>query len=185
MADNQPKLYGLIWQHLFGESKDELKRTDKYEEFSTNKDPLRLWLAIKSTHEIHSKSRIGAVIKQNARMNRLGMRQDSFESIVSFKERFDAAQRACDDSGNPHLDDVECVVDFIAALDEHRYGGFKAFILNGVAAGAFPFPSTVNDAYVKASAFLSKGSKTKGVSGRLPQRIEQRSEGHRREASLL
>jgi hypothetical protein len=68
------------------------------------------------------------------------MRQDSFDSIVTFKERFDAAQRAYDDSGNPHMEDVDCAIDFIAALDEHRYASFKAFILNGVAAGAFAIP---------------------------------------------
>jgi hypothetical protein len=64
MTENQPKLYALIWQHLSGESKGEVKRSDGYEEFSTTKDPLKLWLAVKATPEIHSESRIGAVIKQ-------------------------------------------------------------------------------------------------------------------------
>jgi hypothetical protein len=75
MTENRPKLYTLICQRLSSESKDEVKRSEGFDEFSATKNPLKLWTAVESTHEIHSESRIGAVTKQNARMTRLRMRQ--------------------------------------------------------------------------------------------------------------
>jgi hypothetical protein len=60
---------------------------------------------------------------------------------------------------------VDYATDFIAALDEDRYPSFKTYILNGMAADTFPVPPNANNAFVKASAFLTGASKIKASEG--------------------
>jgi hypothetical protein len=52
MKENRPKLYGLIWEKMSVESRDEVSQDREFEEWSTKVDPERLWQAIVRTHKI-------------------------------------------------------------------------------------------------------------------------------------
>ena len=91
MEDDKPKLYAMILGRLSVESIDELKRHQAYDKFNRTKDPLMLWLAITLLHQVASVSKVASVVKKAARDNYGSMRQGQFETIIPFKERFDAA----------------------------------------------------------------------------------------------
>jgi hypothetical protein len=49
MAEDQPKLYGLIMQHMSVESKDEVAQDPNYADWHAEKDPEKIWKAIVRT----------------------------------------------------------------------------------------------------------------------------------------
>jgi hypothetical protein len=49
MKDNRPKLYGMIWEKMSVESRDEVSQDDDFEAWSNEADPERLWQAIVRT----------------------------------------------------------------------------------------------------------------------------------------
>jgi hypothetical protein len=101
MDDDKPKMYAMILGKLSTESMDELKRHESYEEFNREKDPLMLWLAITIIHQVASVSKVASVVKKAARDKYATMRQGQFETIITYKERFDAAVEAYNDMENP------------------------------------------------------------------------------------
>jgi hypothetical protein len=46
MKENRPKLYGLIWEKMSVESRDEVSQDREFEEWSNKADPEWLWQAI-------------------------------------------------------------------------------------------------------------------------------------------
>jgi hypothetical protein len=89
------------------------------------------------------------------------MRQGGFESIISYKERFDSALAAYEDQGNPKMADKDIALDFSSGLDNARYAEFKADFLNGLTSQSIKAPKDLNAIYVLASQWV----KLKGVGG--------------------
>jgi hypothetical protein len=81
----------MIWQYLSQESKDEVKRSEDYEAIKNTRDAQGLWQIIEETHKVFTISRIAAVIKKTARKEYQLMQQGPYESIITYKERFDVA----------------------------------------------------------------------------------------------
>ena len=154
MNDDKPKLYAMILGKLSPESMDELKRHENYEEFNRLKDPLMLWLAIVMIHQVASVSKVASVVKKAARDNYASMRQGQYETIITYKERFDAAVEAYNDMENPEMSDRDIAMDFLNGLDDNRYAEFKVEIINDIAKGAMKQPKTLNDVYLLASRRL-------------------------------
>ena len=154
MEADKPKMYAMILGKLSTESMDELKRHEDYEDFNREKDPLMLWLAITMIHQVASVSKVASVVKKAARDKYASMRQGQFETIITYKERFDAAVEAYNDMENPEMSDGDIAMDFLNGLDDNRYAEFKVEIINDIAKGAMKQPKTLNDVYLLASRRL-------------------------------
>jgi len=154
---NSPKMYGYIWQYLSPESIDEVKHQADYITFNKTKDPVKLWETIVKTHEISSISRIPEVVKRAARKDYSACKQGGYESIISYRERFDAATKAYTDQGNPPMKEEDIAMDFFDNLDPARYATFRTDIHNGLAAGSIKAAdtlSTLNKVYELAGAWV-------------------------------
>ena len=81
-----PKLYELIYQHLSIESIDMIKRLPDFEEIETTMDPLKLWLAVKKTHQMGSESYDANVQCDDAREAYQSMAQGKFEDNARYRE---------------------------------------------------------------------------------------------------
>jgi hypothetical protein len=110
---------------------------------------------------VHLASEVGQIVKLSARKLYKTMRQGGFESIISYKERFDSALAAYKDQGNPKMADKDIALDFFSGLDNARYSNFKADFLNGLTSQSIKAPKDLNAIYVLASQWV----KPKGVGG--------------------
>jgi hypothetical protein len=149
---NAPKLYGLILQFLSDESLEAVKKDEGWETIEADADPEGLWKVIVQKHKVHSASEVGQIVKLSTRQLYCSMRQGSFESIISYKERFNSALAAYKDQGNPNMQDEDIALDFFSGLDNARYADIKADFLNGLTGGAIEAPECFNcvgDHYIK------------------------------------
>jgi hypothetical protein len=127
-----PKIYGYIWKYLSPESQDEVKHQADYVAFNADKDPEKLWAAIVKTHEVNSLSKIPEVLKRAARKEYQACRQGGYESLITYRERFDAAAKSYKDQKNADMSDLDIAMDFFDGLDPARYSQFKTDIQNGI-----------------------------------------------------
>ena len=165
MAKNRTPLYGFMIQHLSNESHDAIKLLDEYQEFNATKDPLSLWLAIKKTHKVATSSNVGAVMKAETRRKYQEVRQGTFESIVTYKEKFDYLLEAYKEMDNAKMSDTDVAMDFFNGLDETRYGDFKTNYLNDLTMGTQIAPTHINDIYNKVSKYLPARKQTRAAGG--------------------
>ena len=95
-----------------------------------------LLLAITMIHQVASVSKVASVVKKAARDKYASMPQGQFETIITYKERFDAAVEAYNDMENPEMSDGNFAMDILNGLDDNRYAEFKFEIINDIAKGA-------------------------------------------------
>jgi hypothetical protein len=151
MAIDRASMYAYIMSKISKESRDEVARVEKWKEIEAERDPLRLWLAIRESHQTCSTSKVASVIKKSAREEYSACKQGIYESIVDFKSRFDARLEAYKASGNTAISDEDVATDFLYALDNSRYDEFKAEIVNDIQKNVMKQPKTLNDVYLLAS----------------------------------
>jgi hypothetical protein len=84
------------------------------------------------------------------------MHQGPYESIITYKERFDIALKAYQDQENADLDEPDVVMDFFDGLDNAIYADFKKSILNGMTTGSVTQPTTLNKMYLLANQWLKR-----------------------------
>ena len=147
MRNDRPKLYALIYQYLSEESQEEIKRSDKFDTIDEATDPLGLWLLVEETHKVNTISKVEAVTKMAARKTYQAMCQGAFESIIAYKERFNAALKGYNDQENPEMSEKDIAMDFFQGLDNARYAGFKKDILNNLTSKAIEQPKNLNEMY--------------------------------------
>ena len=165
MENNRTPFYGYMLRHLSNESLDAIKLLDEYEQINREKDPLLLWRAIKKTHKVATNSNVERVRKAETRRKYQEAKQGPYESIVSYKERFDYLLEAYKDVGNAEMEESDIAMDFFEGLDDTRYGEFKTNYLNDLMMGTQSAPDHVNDVYVKASKFMSHNRTQKSGGG--------------------
>lgn len=107
-----PKLYSFIWQYLSIGSVEEIKQHKNYAMFSVAKDPVTLWAAIVETHRVDGVSKVPAIMKSDSRDVYKNCKQGGFESLVTYRERFDAAHKSLVDAGNAAVADNDQAMDF-------------------------------------------------------------------------
>jgi len=157
MLNNRAKLYALIWQYLSQESIAEVKRHQDFEVIQANRDVQRLWKIIEETHKVFTISHIAAIIKKTTTHKEYKlMHQGPYESIITYKERFDIALKAYQDQENADLDEPDVVMDFFDGLDNAIYADFKKSILNGMTTGSVTQPTTLNKMYLLANQWLKR-----------------------------
>jgi hypothetical protein len=64
------------------------------------RDAQGLWQIIEETHKVFTISRIAAVMKKSARKEYQLMHQGPYQSIITYKERFDIALKAYEEQEN-------------------------------------------------------------------------------------
>jgi len=89
-----------------------------------------------------------------------GMRQGAYESIITYKERFDNAKKAYEDQKNPELVDKDVAMDFFRGLDDARYGSFKTDFQNQLTLQTIEQPENLNAMYLIANQWLKVHTKT-------------------------
>ena len=136
MELKRPMMYGTIWSHMSPESVDEVKNQEEYATFSVDKDPEGLWQCIIATHGVNSISHVPGVVKQAAWQRYVSCRQGGFESLITYREQFDAALKAYEDHGNAKLSADDSAMHFFAGLDQGRYGQMKTTVHNNMTIGA-------------------------------------------------
>ena len=125
-----PKLYSFIWQYLSVGSIEEIKQHKDFAKFSVEKDPVALWKAIVETHRVDGISKVPAIMKSDARDVYQSCKQGGFESLVTYRERFDAAHKSQEDAGNAAVSAEDQAMDFFKGLDPVRYAEFRTTINN-------------------------------------------------------
>ena len=82
------------------------------------------------------------------------MHKVPYESIITYKERFDIALKAYEDQDNADLEESDVAMDSFNGLDNARYAEFKKSILNGMTAGLVTQPATLNKMYLLTNQWL-------------------------------
>ena len=163
LKENSPKLYGLITQYLSIESLDEIKRQVSYEKVDEEADPQGLWQLVEETHKVTSVSKVEAVVKLAARNEYRNTRQGTYESIITYKDRFKAALKAYTDQKNPDMDEKDIAMDFYNGLDNARYAIFKSETTNLLSSGAIKQPENLNAMYLLANQWVKPKTYAPGL----------------------
>ena len=156
-------MYGLITQYLSIESLDEIKRQVSYEKVDEEADPQGLWQLVEETHKVTSVSKVEAVVKLAARNEYRNTRQGTYESIITYKDRFKAALKAYTDQKNPDMDEKDIAMDFYNGLDNARYAIFKSETTNLLSSGAIKQPENLNAMYLLANQWVKPKTYAPGL----------------------
>jgi hypothetical protein len=155
-------LYATILKYLSDESLEAIQKTKEWTDIEEKVDPERLWLAIEDKHRVHSMSEVAAIVKLEARNQLQNMRQGAFESIISYKQRYNNALKAYHDQGNPIKDGADQAMDFFHGLDNGRYADFKVQYLNGLQVKSIAAPTELNTIFDLANNWLKPKALTGG-----------------------
>ena len=140
MKEDRTKMYAYIYSKLSKESQDEVARDASFATIEAERDPLKLWMLLKTTHMVATISKVPGIIKKSARSEYEKCKQGEFESIVDFKRKFDTRLEIYKSSGNDPVDPEDAAMDFLYALDDNRYAEFKADLVNDLAMGTLEEP---------------------------------------------
>jgi hypothetical protein len=151
---NGPRLYGLILQYLSNESLDVIKRDPDWADTEAKADPEKLWELIVQKHKVHSASKVEQIVKLSARQMYRNVRQGGYESITTYKERFDNALAIYQEQQNVQLEDEDIAMNFFSGLDNGHYAEFKATYLNGLTVKSITAPQDLNEIYTIASQWI-------------------------------
>jgi hypothetical protein len=91
---DKPKLYALILKYLSDESLEAVQKEAGWMAVEANADPETLWQLVELKHKVRSSSEVEAIMKLAARNQLASTRQGAFESIISFKQRYNNALKA-------------------------------------------------------------------------------------------
>jgi hypothetical protein len=151
MRIDRTSMFAYLISKLSKESYDEVQGHKDWGTIESSRDPLQLWLAIKSTHQILTTSKVAGIIKKTAREEYSACKQGSFEHILDYKRRFDSKLDALRVSGNTLPTDEDVALDFMYGLDNSRYTEFKVEIVNDLQKGTQLDVGDLNKMYVLAS----------------------------------
>lgn len=147
MKDNRTSMFAFILSTLSEDSEDALKQDADYEEYTAQNDPLRLWKAVVKWHQSGTTHQCAAIQKSEIRSQYHRMSQMTYESLITFKERFEDKKTAMELSEGSVIAPEVAAMDFMAALDSVRFCEFKADIQNRMVLGDMEPPSTVTEIY--------------------------------------
>ena len=148
MHADRPKLYALIMQYLSEDSLDEIKWSDKFKAIEKKMDPRDLWKPVEETHKVNTISKVEVITKLAARNTYQTIRQEPYELIISYKERFNSAHKAYQDQDNPAIEEEDIAMDFFRSLDNACYGDFKIDTMNNLTSKAIEPPENLNAMYL-------------------------------------
>jgi hypothetical protein len=109
------------------------------------------------------------------------IRQGGYESLISYRERYDAALTAYQDQGNPALNTMDQAMDFFDGLDNGRYAQFKADIHNAMTSKTMTDPPKDVDAVYDMAANWVKTQSVQrhGTSMTFVTTVDKKLQGNR------
>ena len=119
-----------------------------------------LWQIIEETHKVNTVSKVQPVTKKAARAMYQKMRQGVFASIITYKERFNAALKGYEEQKNSKMEEKDIAMDFFEGLDNARYASFKTEIINSLTSKAIEQPQNLNEMYLLTNQWLKMTTKT-------------------------
>ena len=156
---NRPKLYATMKKSISSSSGELIKQHADFAGNEASKDPHELWRIILATHLTERNGQSAAmrlIDKSNAENAFLAFRQRSFESISTFKNKFDEHLLVLTAAGFAEIPEEEKAVKFLEKLDMQRYGYMTAELMNGVRKGQ-PYPDTLHKAWDISSNWVRSG----------------------------
>ena len=135
MELEKPKLYSLIKRYLSTESLGLVMQCEDFDVEKDINDPLKLWMAVKTTHRPGS----DAVDKSHCRVetwiNLTNCKQLAEEPIYQFYDRWKYSYDTFVDAGNTKLDDRDQANLFLASVSNAIFGQVKAEVFNDTLKG--------------------------------------------------
>jgi hypothetical protein len=125
-----PKLYRLILKYLSDESLDAVQKEAGWSSVEADAGSKMLWHLKEAKHKVHLASKVKAVVKLAVRTQSAACRQGAYESIITFKQRYNNALKSFHDQKNPKMSDKDIAMVFFSKLDNARYAKFKTTYLN-------------------------------------------------------
>jgi len=151
MRIDRVSIFAYLISKLSKESVDKLHGHKDWNKIELERDPLNLWKIIKECHQTLTTSKVASVIKKTAREEYASCKQGMYESIMEYKQRFDARLDAYKASRNAAPTPEDEGMDFLNGLDNSRYAEFKAEIINDIQKGTLTQPKDLNMIYIMAS----------------------------------
>jgi hypothetical protein len=151
---DKPKLCALIMKYLSDESIEAVQKEAGWTAVETDTDLETLWQLVALKHKVHSSSEVEAVMKLAARTQLASTWQGAYESIISFKQRYNNSLKACNDQKNPAMKPEDVAMDFFSKLDNGRYAEFKTTIINGLQMKSIKPPKDLNEIFTLANTYL-------------------------------
>lgn len=93
-------------------------------------------------------------MKLAARTQVASTRQGAFESIISFKQRYNNALKAYNDRKNPVMKPKDIAMDFFSKLDNGRYAEFKTTFISGLQMKSVQPPKDLNEISTLVNTYL-------------------------------
>jgi hypothetical protein len=153
--ESAPKFYAYIWGKLSKASQDEVATHESFNEFSRSKEPLELWLAIEATHRVQSVSKAPQLIKKASKDAYNACKQNTFESIIDYHERYCALRENFETLHEDEMNDKDAAMDFLTGLDDGRYAEFKVEYMNDLSRQKVEAFESVAEVYEAAKSRLS------------------------------
>ena len=111
--EKEPQLHALILKYLSKESLEAVQKHQDWADIEAIVDPVRLWRVVEDKHRVHTTSEMAAIVKLEARNQLKNIKQGAFESIITYKKRYNDALKAYHDHGNPTKHGAEQAMDFL------------------------------------------------------------------------
>jgi hypothetical protein len=83
--EKEPQLYALILKYLSEESLEAVQKHPDWAVIEANVDPVRLWNIVEDKHRVHSTSKVGAIVKLEARNQLKNLKQHLKASLLTRK----------------------------------------------------------------------------------------------------
>ena len=166
LEENKPRLYHAILSILSSEGEEAARKHKNFKSKAEGtKDPLELWRIVRETHLVPSNNPDVDTVKMQCRAKYACVKMSDFETIASFKPRFDFIRKASIDAGNAEPAALDVAMDFLQALNDKQYGDFRVSILNDKTAGVGNFPKTLEEMYIRAASYLVNSGSASSYSG--------------------
>ncbi len=107
----------MIMMYLSEGSLDVVKKEPMWTMIEDAADAEGLWKLVEQKHKVHTASKVKEITKLTARANYQMIHQGCYESIITYKERFNFALKSYEDQGNKKLDPEDIAMDFFRGLD--------------------------------------------------------------------
>ena len=170
MKAKRTPCFGTLMSCISTEVENTLKTMPGANEIASSYCPLRLYIRILEAITNGGQTCSVVLTSKMSRDRYYNLRQESFETIAEFQERFVfALQQALSDNSRsysvpgdedatetivPFITEDAAAVDFMSALDPSRYTDFVASVKNGDLCGASPIPRTVQLMFDRASQYV-------------------------------
>lgn len=144
MAREKTRMFGTLLGSIGEESMTRLEGHPEWDATSTSYDPVRLWALMRSTH-IGSATGVKSEDRSTARRQYEELRQGKTEPVSAFCQSFVHAVARLSEV-KVDLPQEDQATDFLAKLDDAKFGGLKSEIRSAAVRGIKEAPATLAEA---------------------------------------